>query len=264
MARPPLRRCQPPATPRRRRRPVPAELARHRRGGVLPAGPRGLRAHAQLQVRGEVHGGCGWCASLCWGPCGWAPARRQPPHSQSTPVHSSLPPSPPSPPPPLWPPRSGCGNTVNANHPATLQQIVDSLRWWVEEYHVDGFRFDLGAPRAEWGHARLRPGLIETFPDWGARTASASTCVHWAALGWAALGWAGLGFLPACRRLAAGWRTHTVRRPARAARAHLLPPSSTARTGNRPPPTPALAAARAPQRPACAGTPRAGSCPTRP
>ena len=39
---------------------------------------------------------------------------------------------------------SGCGNTVNANHPATAQQIVDSLRWWVEEYHVDGFRFDLG------------------------------------------------------------------------------------------------------------------------
>ena len=33
---------------------------------------------------------------------------------------------------------------MNANHPATLQQIVDSLRWWVEEYHVDGFRFDLG------------------------------------------------------------------------------------------------------------------------
>lgn len=42
------------------------------------------------------------------------------------------------------PPCSGCGNTVNANHPATQQQILDSLRWWVEEYHVDGFRFDLG------------------------------------------------------------------------------------------------------------------------
>jgi pullulanase/glycogen debranching enzyme len=38
---------------------------------------------------------------------------------------------------------SGCGNTINANHPATAQQIIDSLRHWVQEYHVDGFRFDL-------------------------------------------------------------------------------------------------------------------------
>ena len=38
---------------------------------------------------------------------------------------------------------SGCGNTVNANNPAVAQQIADSLRHWVEEYHVDGFRFDL-------------------------------------------------------------------------------------------------------------------------
>jgi isoamylase len=38
---------------------------------------------------------------------------------------------------------SGCGNTVSANHPAMKQQIMDSLKHWVEEYHVDGFRFDL-------------------------------------------------------------------------------------------------------------------------
>lgn len=38
---------------------------------------------------------------------------------------------------------SGCGNTVNANNPATAAQIVASLRQWVDEYHVDGFRFDL-------------------------------------------------------------------------------------------------------------------------
>lgn len=40
---------------------------------------------------------------------------------------------------------SGCGNTVNANHPVVAQLIVDSLRHWVEEYHVDGFRFDLAS-----------------------------------------------------------------------------------------------------------------------
>ncbi|MGE0115636.1 MAG: glycogen debranching protein GlgX [Steroidobacteraceae bacterium] len=39
--------------------------------------------------------------------------------------------------------RSGCGNTVAVHHPATLQMIIDSLRYWVEEMHVDGFRFDL-------------------------------------------------------------------------------------------------------------------------
>lgn len=40
---------------------------------------------------------------------------------------------------------SGCGNTINANHPVVAQLIVDSLRHWVTEYHVDGFRFDLAS-----------------------------------------------------------------------------------------------------------------------
>ncbi|MFO1061173.1 MAG: glycogen debranching protein GlgX [Dongiaceae bacterium] len=40
---------------------------------------------------------------------------------------------------------SGCGNTLNANHPVVRRMIVDSLRYWVEEMHVDGFRFDLAA-----------------------------------------------------------------------------------------------------------------------
>ncbi len=40
---------------------------------------------------------------------------------------------------------SGCGNTVNANHPVVKQLIIDSLVHWVEEYHVDGFRFDLAS-----------------------------------------------------------------------------------------------------------------------
>jgi isoamylase len=38
---------------------------------------------------------------------------------------------------------TGCGNTVNQSHPRVLQMILDSLRYWVEECHVDGFRFDL-------------------------------------------------------------------------------------------------------------------------
>jgi isoamylase len=40
---------------------------------------------------------------------------------------------------------SGCGNTFNANHPIVRRLIVDSLRYWVTEMHVDGFRFDLAS-----------------------------------------------------------------------------------------------------------------------
>ncbi len=40
---------------------------------------------------------------------------------------------------------SGCGNTLNANHPVVRRMIVDSLRHWVSDMHVDGFRFDLAS-----------------------------------------------------------------------------------------------------------------------
>jgi glycogen operon protein len=39
---------------------------------------------------------------------------------------------------------TGTGNTVNVSHPRVLQMVCDSLRYWVEHAHVDGFRFDLG------------------------------------------------------------------------------------------------------------------------
>jgi isoamylase len=39
---------------------------------------------------------------------------------------------------------TGTGNTLNVSHPRVLQMVMDSLRYWVECYHVDGFRFDLG------------------------------------------------------------------------------------------------------------------------
>jgi glycogen operon protein len=40
---------------------------------------------------------------------------------------------------------TGCGNTLNGNHPVVRRMIVDSLRYWVKEMHVDGFRFDLAS-----------------------------------------------------------------------------------------------------------------------
>ncbi len=43
---------------------------------------------------------------------------------------------------------TGCGNTLNMMHPRVLQLIMDSLRYWVQEMHVDGFRFDLASALA--------------------------------------------------------------------------------------------------------------------
>ena len=43
---------------------------------------------------------------------------------------------------------TGCGNTINLEHPRALQLVMDSLRYWVEEMHVDGFRFDLASALA--------------------------------------------------------------------------------------------------------------------
>ena len=40
---------------------------------------------------------------------------------------------------------TGTGNTLNANHPVVRRMIVDSLRYWVQEMHIDGFRFDLAS-----------------------------------------------------------------------------------------------------------------------
>ncbi|MBP3956984.1 glycogen debranching protein GlgX [Gemmata sp. G18] len=57
---------------------------------------------------------------------------------------------------------SGCGNTVNANHPVVRRMIVDSLRYWVTEMHVDGFRFDLASilSRDSNGHPLPNPPVL--------------------------------------------------------------------------------------------------------
>ncbi|GAB4271638.1 MAG: glycogen debranching protein GlgX [Pararhodobacter sp.] len=43
---------------------------------------------------------------------------------------------------------TGCGNTLNVDHPMVLRMVMDSLRYWVEVMHVDGFRFDLASTLA--------------------------------------------------------------------------------------------------------------------
>jgi isoamylase len=57
---------------------------------------------------------------------------------------------------------TGCGNTLNGNHPIVRRMIVDSLRHWVQEMHVDGFRFDLASilSRDAQGHPLPNPPVL--------------------------------------------------------------------------------------------------------
>ncbi|MGE3651703.1 MAG: glycogen debranching protein GlgX, partial [Reyranellaceae bacterium] len=47
---------------------------------------------------------------------------------------------------------TGTGNTVNLSHPRVLQLVTDSLRYWINDFHVDGFRFDLGVTLGREAH----------------------------------------------------------------------------------------------------------------
>ena len=57
---------------------------------------------------------------------------------------------------------SGCGNCLNANNPVVRRMILDSLRYWVKDMHVDGFRFDLASilSRDEKGHPLENPPVL--------------------------------------------------------------------------------------------------------
>ena len=60
---------------------------------------------------------------------------------------------------------SGTGNTLNANHPIVQSMILESLRYWVTEYRVDGFRFDLASilGRNEDGSPMSKPPLLQNL-----------------------------------------------------------------------------------------------------
>ncbi len=62
---------------------------------------------------------------------------------------------------------SGCGNTLNCNHPVVRSYILDCLRHWVIEMHVDGFRFDLASVlgRDEQGDVLPNPPLLEAIAE---------------------------------------------------------------------------------------------------
>lgn len=62
---------------------------------------------------------------------------------------------------------SGCGNTVNCNHPVVRSFIIDCLRYWVTEMHVDGFRFDLASilGRDKNGNLINEPPVLERIAE---------------------------------------------------------------------------------------------------
>ncbi len=60
---------------------------------------------------------------------------------------------------------SGCGNTLNCNHPVVRNMVLDCLRYWASEYHIDGFRFDLASilGRDQYGAPLSNPPLLESL-----------------------------------------------------------------------------------------------------
>jgi glycogen operon protein len=62
---------------------------------------------------------------------------------------------------------SGCGNTLNCNHPVMRSLILDCLRYWVIDMHVDGFRFDLGSilGRDQKGNLMENPPILERIAE---------------------------------------------------------------------------------------------------
>ena len=62
---------------------------------------------------------------------------------------------------------TGCGNTMNCNHPIVRSLIIDCLRYWAVEMHVDGFRFDLGSVLGRDRNGRLmeNPPILERIAE---------------------------------------------------------------------------------------------------
>src|SRR5208283_4016255 len=86
---------------------------------------------------------------------------------------------------------SGCGNTFNANHPVVGGLILDSLRYWVSEMHVDGFRFDLAAAlsRDVSGEPMARPAVLWCIESDPALAGTKLIAEPWDAASLYAVGW---------------------------------------------------------------------------
>ena len=91
---------------------------------------------------------------------------------------------------------TGCGNTVNANHPFVARFIIDCLEYWVREMHVDGFRFDLASAmaRGEDGRPMHNPPVL-----WGIELSDFLSGTKIIAEAWDAAGLYQVGTFPGYR-----------------------------------------------------------------
>ena len=91
---------------------------------------------------------------------------------------------------------TGCGNTVNANHPMVARYILDCLEYWVREMHVDGFRFDLASALARDGSGRPmeHPPVL-----WGIELSDTLAAAKIIAEAWDAAGLYQVGSFPGYR-----------------------------------------------------------------
>jgi isoamylase len=80
---------------------------------------------------------------------------------------------------------TGCGNTVNCNHPLVREQILNCLRYWVGDMHVDGFRFDLASVlgRDRRGHVLVEPPVVEMIAEDGVLADTKLIAEPWDAAG---------------------------------------------------------------------------------
>ncbi|MFP3043850.1 glycogen debranching protein GlgX [Treponema primitia] len=86
---------------------------------------------------------------------------------------------------------SGCGNTVNCNHPVVRTFIISCLQYWVTEMHVDGFRFDLGSilGRDQNGQLMENPPLLERIAEEPVLSSTKIIAEAWDAGGAYQVGW---------------------------------------------------------------------------
>ena len=86
---------------------------------------------------------------------------------------------------------SGCGNTVNCNHPVVHNFIMDCLHYWVMQMHVDGFRFDLGSilGRDEKGRLMENPPVLQSIAEDPILSSTKIIAEAWDAGGAYQVGW---------------------------------------------------------------------------
>ncbi len=88
---------------------------------------------------------------------------------------------------------SGCGNTINGNHPIVREMIFHCLRQWVHNYHIDGFRFDLASilSRDRSGELVPNPPLVEAIAEDPLLADTKIIAEAWDAAGAYQVGWFG-------------------------------------------------------------------------